>query len=364
MKGRFSINNYFFQFILLVVLNFSLGGVTLVVGHYLGFAPRLTEPLGAPPYFILYTNLIKAFLSIVCIHVYKRSKAMDFDSPLLKYLLLGAIIYLMYGFMNMIIQITNGGSVDLLNVFTDSSTLVFKINMVIAALFVFGWIDMEDRREVNDLNQRLEITSLRELKTKAELDALQAKVNPHFLYNSLNSIHTLIDSAPDLAKEMVMLLSRLFRSSLNTSQDVYCSIEDELRLVTTYLSIEKIRFGDRLCYEIKCPDELKNKTIPRFILQPLAENAVIHGVSKLKEKGNISIVISQQGEFVVIKMSDNGPDFPVTLRQGYGLTSVYEKVRLLGGQGATVEMTNGFNQENRKQIIIRVNENARTNRRG
>jgi sensor histidine kinase YesM len=176
--------------------------------------------------------------------------------------------------------------------------------------------------------RELEISRLNELKTKAELETLHAKINPHFLYNALNSIadHTITDGKK--AREMTIALSELFRYTINYCNSNYSTIEEEVKMAEIYLHIEKIRFGDNLEYTIQMPEEARSFKVPRFIMQPLVENAVKHGLAS-NRKGVIHIDVALAGENLEIKIFDTGSVFDDILSQGYGLKSVHEKLEIL-----------------------------------
>ncbi|MBC7892086.1 MAG: histidine kinase, partial [Sphingobacteriaceae bacterium] len=188
-----------------------------------------------------------------------------------------------------------------------------------------------------------------------ELDALQAKINPHFLYNALNSIASLVHLDPDKAEEMTLLLSKFFRYSTAAKSQYHDTVEHELELVSTYLDVEKVRFDERLSYTIELEDErLHEALIPRFLLQPLVENAIKHGISKRAGEGKIRLVIGREGTQLLLRLHDNGPPFPETLQGGYGLQSIRDKLRLLGGEGARLELVNGPNKHVR--VVLTAQE--------
>lgn len=190
--------------------------------------------------------------------------------------------------------------------------------------------------------QEYQLLNLEKLKTRAELSALQAKINPHFLYNSLNSIASLVHEKPDKAEEMTILLSKLFRYTTGrTNDDYFDTIENELEMVRTYLQIEQVRFGDRLKFEVQVEGHaLTLLTIPKFLLQPIVENAVKHGISKLPEEGCIRVQIFEENDWLNLCIHDNGPAFGENLSSGYGLRSIQEKLQLLYQEDASVEMRN------------------------
>lgn len=184
-----------------------------------------------------------------------------------------------------------------------------------------------------------QLAKLHELKTRAELETLQSKINPHFLYNSLNSIASLIHQDADKAEEMVLKLSKLFRYSINTSDENFSTIATETDIVRNYLEIEKVRLGDRLEIAVNVDKELSDIKIPRFLLQPLVENSIKHGISKIAFQGKITVVVkSLGGDKLEILVADNGPDFPDEIDPGFGIQSTYDKLQLIYGEDYLVNI--------------------------
>lgn len=221
-------------------------------------------------------------------------------------------------------------------------TVLYMFAPVSAACLLYYWLTRERDQTVKFSEQEAQMLKLNELKTKAELEALQAKINPHFLYNALNSIASLVHLDPDKAEEMTLLLSKFFRYSTSVKSQYHDTVDHELDMVSTYLDVEKVRFDERLNYSIDLQNEgLRDKLIPRFLLQPLVENAIKHGISKRAGEGLIRLTISEKADQLVLCLHDNGPAFPETLAAGYGLQSIRDKLRLLGGPDATLELVNG-----------------------
>ncbi len=179
------------------------------------------------------------------------------------------------------------------------------------------------------LENETKLSQLRELKSKAELNALHSRINPHFLYNSLNSIAGLAHENADQTEHMALSLSKLFRYSINKEQSDWTTFKEELEMVRIYLDVEKVRFGDRLTYSVNISKELEVHNIPRFIIQPLVENAVKHGISNLVEGGEIEVSITKEGSSILITVSDSGYPFPADLIPGFGLQSIYDKLEIL-----------------------------------
>ncbi len=183
------------------------------------------------------------------------------------------------------------------------------------------------------------IDKQRELLQKAEYHALQSQINPHFLFNAINTISSLCREQPEKARELLIALATYFRNSLQTG-DEFISIYDEIENVEAYLQIVKARFEDRLDINITIPDNLEY-TLPSLILQPIVENAVIHGALKRKQ-GIVSISAKDLGNSVMISVSDNGFGIPEEILErlekntiestNVGLSNVYKRLLYIYGR--------------------------------
>lgn len=167
------------------------------------------------------------------------------------------------------------------------------------------------------------------LSSQSALDALQARVNPHFLYNSLNSIASLAQINPAKTEEMALALSDFYKHSTNRQEEHISTVETEIKQLQTYLNIEKIRFGDRLQYHLDIAENAQKMTIPRFLLQPLVENAIKYGFNTAKNKIEITIEGIVLNGQLHLRIMDSGPSFSGTLNTGYGLRGVKKKLKLL-----------------------------------
>lgn len=209
-----------------------------------------------------------------------------------------------------------------------------------------SYIDLERKRKLDQ--KELELSKLNELKTKAELEVLHSKINPHFLYNALNSIADLSITDGRKARKMTIALADLFRFSINYSNNNYSSIREEVEMAEVYLQIEKIRFEDQLNYTIRVNPEIEHYLVPRFVLQPVVENAVKHGLKATGHMTHIHLDVTRENDHLVLGVADNGPLFPEELTPGYGVKSLYDKLDLLF-PGAYEVM---FSNSPRKQVTI------------
>ena len=230
--------------------------------------------------------------------------------------------------------------------FTHINDLKFNLFMaVIVGTIVYVNSVQKDKYELELKESEFKLAKLNQLKTNAELQALQSKINPHFLYNALNSITSLIHDKPNEAEEMTIKLSKLFRYSLNTQEVNFASLAEEVEIVKLYLDIEKIRFQHKLLINIDVPEDLHAIKIPRFLIQPLIENAIKHGINKLKEGGEISLTCKLMDGKLHISIHDNGPKFDTEYQAGYGLQSTFDKLNLLYADRFEVNINNGTYKE-------------------
>jgi GAF domain-containing protein len=179
---------------------------------------------------------------------------------------------------------------------------------------------------------------------QSELKALRAQVNPHFLFNALNTIASLIPRQPDRAERTIEQLAELFRYTLRRSDQEWVTVDEELEVVCAYLDVEQARFGDRLATRIEASGEARQMRIPAMIVQTLVENAVKHGVGRIRTQGVVEVNAEVSASGLRIAVGDNGPGFPSTATRalpagngGYGLRNIRE--RLQGHFGETASLT-------------------------
>lgn len=212
---------------------------------------------------------------------------------------------------------------------------------------------------IDKINELLEqITTEQVRLRKAEFELLQAQINPHFLYNTLDAIVWLAESGEQKkVVSMVGSLSEFFRTSLNQGKDIV-TIREELNHVRSYLEIQQVRYQDILNYEISVPEELNSYSIPKITIQPLVENALYHGIKNKRGKGNISITGRKEGDNFVLEVKDDGIGIDaerlaqiresISNREAseseiYGLYNVNERIRLNFGEqyGIAIDSVHG-----------------------
>ncbi|MEJ5065890.1 sensor histidine kinase [Erwinia sp. MYb375] len=202
------------------------------------------------------------------------------------------------------------------------------------------------------ISTQLEVSraeQLREMANKAELRALQSKINPHFLFNALNAISSSIRINPDTARQLITNLSRYLRYNLELNDDEIIDIKKELYQVKDYIAIEQARFGDKLTviYDI---EEDVNCSLPSLLIQPLVENAIMHGIHPFRGKGVVTLSIHDLGDRVRIAVRDTGQgiseDVIARVERNempgnkIGLLNVHHRVKLLYGEGLHIHRLN------------------------
>lgn len=190
------------------------------------------------------------------------------------------------------------------------------------------------------------------LLTVAELKLIQAQVNPHFLFNSLNTIISIIRKDADRARELLIHLSNFFRKNLKRNGD-FSTLEEELDHVNSYLKIEKARFEDRLTVEMEIDPALLGIKLPTFTLQPLIENAIKHGISNMLEQGRARIQAYRKDDLAYIVIEDNAGAFEEGgLSDGLGIRIVDKRIKFLMGNSFGTSITCVPNEMTRVTVKI------------
>jgi two-component system, LytTR family, sensor kinase len=182
---------------------------------------------------------------------------------------------------------------------------------------------------------------------QAQLQTLRTQLHPHFLFNTLNAIATLVHRDPEAADQMVARLSDLLRLTLEGIGVQEVPLAKEIDFLRGYLEIEQARFGDRLTVDMQIAPEVLGARIPYLILQPLVENAIRHGIAPRSEPGRVVIRAESENGFLVLEVRDNGPGLADGLdtptRQGMGLSNTRSRLEKLYGERQRFEMKNGSN---------------------
>lgn len=240
---------------------------------------------------------------------------------------------------------------------TGNPWFFFSVEQATLALGVFfsvlGYIVMSTRDRVFKLSAELAQTQANEAAAaqkmaETELRLLQAQIEPHFLFNTLSNITSMIHTNPEAAEQTLNNLSTLLRNSLRQTREPLTTLGEELRVLRAYLDIQKIRMGDRLQYDIDAPADLSSMPIPPLLLQPLVENAISHGIEPAIKGGHVDILVEQKEAVVQLTVRDTGIGIVSDkASNGTGLRNVRERLQVLYKNQATLKL-----MENTPQGVI------------
>jgi hypothetical protein len=191
------------------------------------------------------------------------------------------------------------------------------------------------------LHQRADGARLAELLAQAQLAALRLQIEPHFIFNALNAITALIrEKRDDDAVAMTAALGDLLRRVTDRSARQIVTMGDEIDFLQKYMDIQQFRFADRLRYRIDIPAALMKAQVPDFILQPLVENAIKHGISKRARGGELEVSASHDGALLTLSVRNDGPLLPEHVREGVGLSNTRQRLLALYGDAQALTLQN------------------------
>lgn len=222
-----------------------------------------------------------------------------------------------------------------------------------------GAIGQEFQKMVTEKLELKERFTQEELARKdSQLQLLQSQINPHFLYNTLETLYWMaIDKGADEVAELTQSLSDIFKISLNDGEE-FISIHDEIRFIENYLHIQNVRFEDKFLVRIQIEEGIKDWKIVKQILQPFVENAIYHGLEPKMEKGNLNITGNVDGSFLIFTIQDDGvgisPDVDIT--KGYAVSNVIQRVKLHYGDTADIVFSSRQGEGTLVKILLPVQE--------
>lgn len=232
--------------------------------------------------------------------------------------------------------------------FTRITAHTLSLTLILSMIFGVSFYLYETlRRELETTTLQLHAKALeeeraRKLAIAAQLSSLESRVRPHFLFNTLNSISSLVRENPERAERMVEHLSALLRFSLDANQRRMTPLRDEMKLVRDYLEIEQARFNSRLRFTLDAPEAVEHAEVPPFAVQTLVENSVKYAVAPRREGGEIRVTAFVDGPYLRLEVRDDGPGFsPDAILSGRGLDSLQARLAALYGGKASLEILDG-----------------------
>jgi len=208
----------------------------------------------------------------------------------------------------------------------------------------------------NNTRTEAKLEEHQRLLMQARLDALTSQINPHFLFNTLNSISTLIRMDPDRARAMLQKLSRILRRRLK-NQEHFTPLRDELEFIEDYLSIEIVRFGDKLKIAREIDPMVSDMLVPSMLLQPLVENSIRHGLAGKLEGGTVTLRARRKGHWLTIEIEDDGVGIPEDElagigAKGIGVSNVRERLKVLYNQNYRMKIDSQPGRGTRIEIEV------------
>ena len=222
----------------------------------------------------------------------------------------------------------------------------FYIDLIIASLIVIGahaLLYYDDFR-ASELQQ----SSLKTQLAQAQLRALKMQVHPHFLFNTLHSISSLVLEDPTKANSMIARLGDFLRLTVDNSEQQWVTLKEETEFLRCYLDIEQVRFGDRLTVAFELEPQTLSAQVPHLILQPVVENAIQYAIAPRAARGHINIEAKRLNSLLRVAISDNGPGITSNAnspaKKCVGLTNVRTRLQQIYGSDFRFELTNGENE--------------------
>lgn len=209
--------------------------------------------------------------------------------------------------------------------------------------FIYHYVEQSRKNQVDNLKLEALVKSL-------ELKTIKANINPHFIFNALNSIRALIDEDPSRARVSVTSLGNILRSSMLSDQLETITLEKELELVEDYLALELIRFEDRLKVEYEIEEDALDNPVPPMMLQTLVENAIKHGIGKSVEPGSIKIIALENDGTFYLQVINDGKLTIQNEKEGFGLQSTETRLQLIFAGKANFRIC----QLNEKEVLAEV----------
>lgn len=230
------------------------------------------------------------------------------------------------------------------NIFT-SFVYLFIWNCI---YFIYHYVEQSRKNQLDKLKLEASIKSL-------ELKTIKSHINPHFIFNALNSIRALIDEEPSRARQAVTALGNILRSSMLSDQQETITLEKELNIVRDYLDLELIRFEDRLRLKYDIEEDTLDDLVPPMMLQMLVENAIKHGIGKSVEPGEISISAAEDEGKLVLSVVNTGKLQEPPLQAGFGIQSTANRLNLIFGNKASFKIHQL--SENQVEAVVNISLN-------
>ncbi len=252
----------------------------------------------------------------------------------LSIIVLGIAVYFIQTFVLEVVILSGSYSFSLADAFPKVINWSLLLLLWSLLYFLFHFINNYKKEEIKNLRWEA-------ARNEIELNKIKSQLNPHFIFNSMNSIRALVDEDPQLAKNAITQLSNVLRNSLMIGKKKLIPLSDELKIVDDYLSLEKTRFEEKLTIVKNIDADTETFLIPPLMIQTLVENAIKHGTSKLPEGGIVDIQSKLDGDNLVMTIYNSGYyDENLKPETGFGIVNTIQRLQLLFGDNAKFSIVN------------------------
>ena len=241
---------------------------------------------------------------------------------------------------------------------TLTSTMIGLVTSTIACIYAIYALRLRDSKLKIEALTQAQLRREKELAI-AKLQAIKSQVQPHFLFNALANVQSNIERNPELSIELISKLSDLLRATLDYANKTNATVRDELNLCELYLNVQVIRMSDRLTYEFEVDESLLDVAISPLLVQPLVENAVLHGIEPSHSGGHISIFVERLNANVKITVLDSGVGFETNqdgLGSHIGLSNLRERLKAFYANEARIEITEPINGGTQVELTLPLNQ--------
>ncbi|MGQ0828391.1 MAG: sensor histidine kinase [Bacteroidota bacterium] len=255
--------------------------------------------------------------------------------------------YSQYG-VELLLNISGNKHIDTVNVVTNILNLAFLFFFWSLIYFLFHYIENYKKAEIANLKWEASINEI-------ELNKLKSQLNPHFMFNAMNSIRALVDENPGKSKDAITQLSNILRTTLQMGKNKVIDFDEELKVVADYLALESVRYEERLKTSMQIDSQSKNFQVPPLMIQTLVENGIKHGISKLTQGGILEIKTTVEKDLLKIYIRNSGQLKDTQSDSGFGIKNTLQRLQLLYGKAASLKISNQDGTTVLTELIIPKN---------
>jgi two-component system LytT family sensor kinase len=241
--------------------------------------------------------------------------------------------YTQYG-VELTLNIAGAKHQDFVTIASNVGNLAFVFFFWSLFYFLFHYVENYRKAEIENLKWEASINEI-------ELNKLKSQLNPHFIFNAMNSIRALVDENPSKSKEAITQLSNILRNTLQMGKNKVIAFEDEIKVVSDYLALESIRYEERLKSCLQIAPDSNRFFVPPLMIQTLVENGIKHGISKLTQGGILELTTTVEQDQLIIRIRNSGQlKEGIKSDSGFGIKNTLQRLKLLYGNGASLKIMN------------------------